>query len=72
MTYLYQAVVSSETPHRSVGFSRQSFNDSVTAYNTAREKFPTNILANMFNFATAELFIVERAEQKEAPKVSFS
>ena len=55
-----------------VGFARQSFNDSVTEYNTKREKFPTNILAGMFNFAAAELFIVDRPEQKEAPKVSFA
>lgn len=69
MNSLMEELTSTENK---VGFSRQSFNDSVTAYNTAREKFPTNILASMFNFATAELFIVERAEQKEAPKVSFS
>ena len=69
MNSLMEELTSTENK---VGFSRQSFNDSVTAYNTARAKFPTNILANMFNFATAELFLVERAEQKEAPKVSFS
>ena len=55
-----------------VGFARQSFNDAVTEYNTKREKFPTNVLAGMFNFAAAELFIVDRPEQKEAPKVSFA
>ncbi len=55
-----------------VGFARQSFNDAVTEYNTKREKFPTNILAGLFNFAPAELFIVDRPEQKEAPKVSFA
>ena len=55
-----------------VGFARQSFNDQVMEYNTKREKFPTNIIAGMFNFAAAELFVVDRPEQKEAPKVSFA
>jgi LemA protein len=41
------------------------------AYNTAREVFPNNIIAGMFNFAAAELFVVEAPEQREAPKVSF-
>jgi len=61
----------SSTENR-IGFARQSFNDSVTEYNTSREKFPTNILAGMFNFAPAELFVVDQPTQKEAPKVSFS
>jgi LemA protein len=55
-----------------VGFARQAFNDSVTEYNIKRETFPTNILAGMFNFAAAELFVVDNPQQKEAPKVSFS
>ncbi len=55
-----------------VSFARQGFNDSVMEYNTKREQFPTNILAGMFNFAAAELFVIDNAEQKEAPRVSFS
>jgi LemA protein len=54
-----------------VSFARQAYNDSVMAYNTKREVFPTNIVANSFNFAPAELFVIEQPEQKEAPKVSF-
>ena len=61
----------SSTENR-IGFARQSFNDSVTEYNISREKFPTNILAGMFNFGPAELFVVDEPQQKEAPKVSFS
>src|SRR4051794_39373926 len=33
-----------------ISFARQAYNDSVTGYNTAREKFPTNVIAGMFNF----------------------
>ena len=54
-----------------VAFARQAYNDSVMAYNTAREIFPNNIIAGMFNFTAAELFVVEKAEEREAPKVSF-
>ena len=52
-------------------FARQAYNDSVMSYNTRREVFPTNIIAGMFNFAPAELFVIEKPEQKEAPKVAF-
>jgi LemA protein len=55
-----------------VAFARQSYNDSVMAYNTKREVFPTNIIAGMFQFAAAELFQIENPEEKQAPKVSFS
>jgi LemA protein len=54
-----------------VSFARQAYNDSVMAYNTRREVFPSNIFAGMFNFAPAELFVIETPEQREAPKVKF-
>lgn len=54
-----------------IAFARQSFNDSVMTYNTAREKFPNNILANMFGFKEARLFEIDVADEREAPKVEF-
>jgi LemA protein len=54
-----------------VSFARQAYNDSVMAYNTRREVFPSNMIANTFNFAPAEPFVIEAPEQKEAPKVAF-
>ena len=54
-----------------VAFARQSYNDSVMAYNTGRERFPTNIIAGTFHFAAAELFELDKPEQREVPKVSF-
>jgi LemA protein len=54
-----------------VAFSRQAYNDAVMSYNTARETFPTNLIAGPFNFTAAELFVIEKAEEKEAPKVQF-
>jgi LemA protein len=55
-----------------ISFARQAYNDSVMGYNTDREVFPSNLIAGMFNFLPAELFVVEKAEEKVAPKVSFS
>jgi LemA protein len=54
-----------------VSFARQAYNDSVMTYNTRREVFPSNIIAGMFNFAPAELFVVDKPEEKEAPQVAF-
>jgi len=54
-----------------VAFARQSYNDAVMVYNTARETFPSNLVAGMFNFAAAELFVVEKPEERQAPKVQF-
>ena len=55
-----------------VAFARQAFNDSVMSYNTQREVFPSVIFAGMFGFGPAELFQVENAQVKQAPKVSFN
>ena len=55
-----------------ISFARQAYNDMVMTYNTDREVFPSNIVAGMFNFGPAELFVIDKPEQKDAPKVSFS
>jgi LemA protein len=68
MSRLMEELTSTENK---VAFARQSYNDSVMAYNTARESFPTNFIAGPFNFGPAQLFEIEKPEQKEAPKVSF-
>jgi len=69
MSRLMEELTSTENK---VAFARQSYNDSVMAYNTARESFPTNFIAGPFNFGPAQLFEIEKPEQKEAPKVSFT
>ena len=55
-----------------ISFARQAYNDSVMTYNTDREVFPSNLIAGMFNFLPAELFVIDKPEEKQAPKVSFS
>ena len=54
-----------------VSFARQAYNDAVTSYNTAREKFPNVLIATPLGFQAAELFEIEVAEEREAPKVKF-
>ncbi len=60
-----------QTTENKVSFARQAYNDGVRAYNTARESFPTVIIANMFGYGEAEYFEVDTAEVREAPEVSF-
>ncbi len=55
-----------------IAFARQAFNDAVTRYNIAREKFPNNIIAGMFHFTPAELLeSTQTAEERKTPSVSF-
>jgi LemA protein len=55
-----------------VAFARQAYNDQVMTYNTYRERFPSNMIAGMFNFGPAELFQVTNETEREAPKVAFT
>ena len=56
-----------------VAFSRQAFNDSVTEYNTAKQTFPAVLFAAAMGFVDAALLeVIESAEERKAPKVSFS
>ena len=56
-----------------IAFARQAYNDSVMQYNTQRETFPDNLFAGVFGFTAAELLqATESAEERKAPKVSFS
>ncbi|WP_310423725.1 LemA family protein [Chamaesiphon sp. VAR_48_metabat_135_sub] len=56
-----------------VGFARQAFNDAVTLYNTTREAFPSNLVANQFGFISAELLadVAVEHEVRMAPRVAF-
>ena len=55
-----------------ISFSRQFYNDTVTMYNTKLQVFPSNIIANMFNFTARELFKAESDEARKNVKVDFS
>jgi LemA protein len=68
MNNLMEELTSTENK---VSFARQAYNDAVMTYNTRREVFPTNLVANMFNFAAAQLFEIQKPEEKEPVKVQF-
>jgi LemA protein len=55
-----------------ISFARQSYNDQVLFFNNKIQMFPSNIVANMFNFAKRDFFELEVAAEREAPKVSFA
>jgi LemA protein len=54
-----------------IAFARQAFNDEVMRYNTAREVFPTNLIAGFFSFSEAQHLLIEEPTEREAPSVSF-
>lgn len=60
----------SSTENR-ISFARQAYNDCVMDFNILREKFPTNIVAGMFNFSAAAHLQLENEAAKTAPKVQF-
>jgi LemA protein len=41
------------------------------SFNNKVQSVPTNIVAGMFNFKTAEFFQVESAEERAVPQVKF-
>ena len=69
MAQLQEELTSTENK---VGFSRQAYNDAVTSYNTACQSFPNVLLAGPFGFKVADLFELEKPEEREAVKVSFT
>jgi LemA protein len=55
-----------------ISFARQSYNDQVLFFNNKIQMFPSNIVANMFNFGKRDFFEIEAAAEREVPKVSFT
>ena len=55
-----------------ISYSRQFYNDSVTIFNTALSVFPTNIIASIFGFKPASLFVVTDEQTRQNVKVDFN
>ncbi|HEV2490602.1 MAG TPA: LemA family protein [Candidatus Acidoferrales bacterium] len=55
----------------SIQNARRYYNAVVRDLNTKIAEFPSNIIANMFNFKPREFFEVSAPAEREAPKVSF-
>lgn len=68
MAQLSEELTSTENK---ISFARQHYNDAVMQYNTAREVFPTMIIANLFQFTEAALFEITDESEKAVPEVSF-
>ena len=47
-----------------ISYARQFYNDTVMSYNNKVQMFPSNIIANMFNFKTETFFEADEAERK--------
>lgn len=54
-----------------VAGSRQRYNAAVREYDTAREVFPTNIVAGTFSFEAREYFEVDDPEARDPVRVEF-
>ncbi len=68
MSQLMEELTSTENK---IAFARQSYNDAVMSYNTARETFPNVLIAGPFGFGEAALFEITDAAEREAQKVKF-
>lgn len=51
--------------------ARRFYNGNVRDLNIKIESFPSNILANIFNFNKMDLFEIENKEEKEAVQIKF-
>lgn len=50
--------------------ARRFYNGNVRDYRNKRESFPSNLVANMFNFSDEVFFEVESAIERRAPEVN--
>ena len=54
-----------------ISFARQNYNDQVLFFNNKIQMFPSNMVANAFNFGKRDFFELESEAEREVPKVSF-
>lgn len=54
-----------------IAFARQAYNDQVLFLNNKTQMFPSNIIANAFNFLKRDFFEIEVPAERQVPKVSF-
>lgn len=57
------------TTENKIAFARQYYNDSVMRLNNRIEMFPSNVIAQMFNFKH-EVYLEIESEARNVPKVS--
>jgi len=54
-----------------IAYARQFYNDLVMRFNVKQQVFPSNIIANMFNFKEKEYFEIEEPEARAPVEVKF-
>jgi len=54
-----------------IEYSRRFYNGNVRELNIKIDTFPSNVIANMFNFKKKDMFEVKEEAAKEPPKVQF-
>ncbi len=54
-----------------IAYSRQFYNDNVMKFNLKQQVFPSNIIANLFNFKEKEYFEIEEPEARRPVEVRF-
>lgn len=59
------------TTENQLAFARQFYNDSVMAFNTRQEVFPSSVVANFFVFKPADYFTAAEPE-REVPRVDLA
>ena len=59
------------TIENEIQMSRRYYNGAVRDLNILVESFPSNLIARLFGFMTAEFFEIELASQRDVPKVEF-
>lgn len=59
------------TTEARIAGARRAYNDAVRRYDTARETFPTNVVAGAFGFAPRAYFEIEDPDAREPVTVEF-
>ncbi len=54
-----------------IQYARRYYNGAVREYNTSVQSFPSNIIANKYDFREAEFFELENPQHAENPEVKF-
>jgi LemA protein len=54
-----------------IAYARQFYNDNVMEYNIYREKVPSNVIANLFDFGPKEMFEIEIEAERGPVRVKF-
>lgn len=55
-----------------IQLSRRYYNGTVRDFNILIQSFPSNVIANRFQFAPAQFFEIDDAKEREVPTVNFS